>query len=397
MTDLVYLDNASTTFPKPDCVYDVMASFYRENGVSPGRSGSDLAVASGMMMDETRKILHKLFNNPDPDHKRLILSSSATEAANLAIRGIACQGDHFITTEIEHNSILRPLYMLKQEGLIDYDIVPMNPETGMIDPIDIENAIKPETKMILINHGSNVIGTIQPVEEIGQICKKHNVLYLVDASQTAGVIPVDMQKLNADIVVYAGHKSLFGPCGTGGLAIGPDVPIRSTKWGGTGIKSALRYHPDDFPQRLETGTPNILGISGLNAGVKWVLEQGIENIHKQEMKLIAQLVDGIKNLEGLTLHCPGTGHDHLPVISITVENITPQELTTRLDVDSNVTCRSGLQCAPYLHDRIGTSPNGTLRFGVGPFNTSEHIDSAITALTNIIEEAHQRAAGAGSA
>ncbi len=397
MTDLVYLDNASTTFPKPDCVYDIMASFYKENGVSPGRSGSDLAVAAGMMMDETRKLLHTLFNNPDPDHRRLIFSSSATEALNLAIRGIACQGDHFITTEVEHNSVLRPLYMLKQQGLIDYDIVPMNPETGKIDPDDIKNAIKPETKMVIVNHGSNVLGTIQPAEEIGQICKAHNVLYMLDASQTAGVIPVDMQELNADLVVFAGHKSLFGPCGTGGLAVGPDVPIRSSKWGGTGIKSALRYHPDDFPQRLETGTPNILGISGLNAGVKWILEQGIENIHKQEMELVAQLIDGIKNLEGLTMHCSGSGHDHLPVLSITIENITPQELTTRLDVDSNITCRAGLQCAPYLHDRIGTSPNGTLRFGIGPFNTSEHIDSAITALTNIIEEAHQRAAGAGSA
>jgi cysteine desulfurase / selenocysteine lyase len=397
MTDLVYLDNASTTFPKPDCVYDIMASFYKENGVSPGRSGSDLAIAAGMMMDDTRKLLHKLFNNPDPDHRKLIFSSSATEALNLAIRGIAEKGDHFITTEVEHNSVLRPLYMLKQEGLIDYDIVPMDPKSGKIDPTDIENAIRPETKMVIVNHGSNVLGTIQPTKEIGNICKEHNILYLLDASQTAGVIPVDMQEFNADIVVFAGHKSLFGPCGTGGMAIGPDVPIRSSKWGGTGIKSALRCHPDDFPQRLETGTPNILGISGLNAGVKWILEQGIENIHNQEMKLVSQLVDGLKNLDGVTLHCAGSDLNHLPVLSITIDNITPQELTTRLDVDYNVTCRAGLQCAPYLHDRIGTSPNGTLRIGVGPFNTTEHIEIVVKALSNIIKESQQRAAGAGSA
>ena len=257
-------------------------------------------------------------------------------------------------------------------------------ERGIVDPDDIKKAIKPNTKLVVINHGSNVIGTIQPLTAIGKVCREAGVYLAVDSSQTAGVRPIDVQEMNIDLLAFTGHKGLLGPTGIGGSYIGENVPIRGTRFGGTGVRSAYPYHLEEFPYRMESGTLNIIGVAGLATGQQWIEEEGMENIHNHEIGLWDKLRKGLEETDGITLYCADGPEDHIAVLSFNIDGMESSHVGTMLDVDYNIACRTGLQCAPLVHEQLGTDKlKGTVRLSVGPFNTDEHIDLAIEGVREI--------------
>lgn len=380
---MIYLDNSATSFPKPDVVYDFMMNFYKTHGVSPGRSGFDAAIETEEMVFTTRKMFTSFFNGDDPN--RLTFSYNASDTLNMIIMGLARKGDHVITTNLEHNSVLRPLYHLEVDGTIELSYMPFDSD-GYVHPDDIKAAIKDNTRMVVVNHCSNVIGTVQPIEEIGAICKEAGVLFVVDASQSAGAVPIDVKKMNIDALAFTGHKCLMGPTGIGGSYIKEGVPVLGTRFGGTGVRSAVKTHLSEFPYRMECGTLNLLGVAGLHAGLKWVMEQGVENLHKKEMILWNRLKDGIKDNEKVTIYCAKDDQNQNPVLSINLQGFDSGDVGTLLDVDYEIACRTGLQCAPLVHVGLGTDTiHGTVRLSIGPFNTEADIDTAIEAITEISE------------
>jgi len=383
MSDLIYLDNGATSFPKPEEVYEFMDSFHRANGVSPGRSGCDLSIETGNVIEETRKALTEYFNGDDPN--RLIFSLNSTEGLNLAISGLVSAGDHVITTTVEHNAVLRPLHHQEVYKNVEVDYVPFD-ENGFVNPDDFIPLFKENTRVVIVNHASNVIGTVQPIREIGKLCQERGVIFIVDASQTAGKVPVDMVEQYIDVVAFTGHKSLLGPTGVGGLYVREGVDIRHTRAGGTGVKSAILHHLEEYPYRLEYGTPNLVGIAGLLAGLKWLKCRGVEEIHRQEMNLTQLFVDGLKDIKNITTYCQDDLTDHIGVVSFNVNGFEATNVGTILDGDYNIACRTGLQCAPFVHKQLGTDKlHGTVRMGFGPFNTEEHIQTAVTAVREIAE------------
>ena len=382
MSKLIYLDNSATSFPKPDVVYDFMNSFYRTKGVSPGRSGFDAALETEEVVNGTRKMLTKLFNGGD-DHNRLTFSYNATDSLNLIINGLVEKGDHVVTTMLEHNSVLRPLYVHEQSGLIEVTYLPFDHD-GYVDPEDVRKAIKKNTKFVIVTHCSNVLGTIQPITEIGKICKEMGVLFVVDGSQGAGSVDLDMQASNIDVYCFTGHKCLMGPTGIGGSYVREGVNIKHTRAGGTGVRSAYRGHLEEYPYRLEYGTLNLLGVGGLYAGVKWITQEGIMNIHKREMDLWDKLVNAVKQIDGVTTYCANGRENQNPVLSFNIEGFEAGDVGTMLDVDYNIAVRTGLQCAPLVHQQIGTfDKHGTVRMSIGAFTTEEEIDIAIDAIREI--------------
>ncbi len=381
MEKLIYLDNAATSFPKPEEVYKFMDFFYRNYGVNPGRSGYDLCIQAGHLVEETRKLLAEFFNLSDPN--RVVFSYNSTDALNLAIFGILDEGDHAITTTLEHNSVLRPLYHLQKYKNVEVDYVPFD-KNGFVDPDEFKKRFKKNTKLVVVNHGSNVIGTVQPIKEIGRLCRERGIPFLIDSSQTAGKVKIDMEEMNIDIVAFTGHKSLMGPTGIGGLAVREGINIRHTRAGGTGVRSAERHHLEEYPYRLEYGTPNLLGIAGLNAGVKWVLNRGIENIQNYEMELCRKLIEGLKEIGGVKLYCQDSLENHISVFIFNIEGLEAGDTGTFLDVDHSIACRTGLHCAPLVHEQIGTAKiKGAVRLSVGPFNKIEDIEKAIKAVREI--------------
>jgi cysteine desulfurase family protein len=381
MSDLIYLDNSATSFPKPEAVYKFMDQFYRKHGVSPGRSGFDAAIETEEIVFETRKLLCDLFNGDDPN--RLTFSYNASDTLNMLIQGLAEKGDHVVTTMLEHNSVLRPLHHLQEWGTIEVTHVPFD-ENGFVHPDDIKKAIKPNTKMVVVNHSSNVIGTIQPLKEIGEVCKKAGVIFLVDASQSAGAVPIDVVEMQIDALAFTGHKCLMGPTGIGGSYVTNDLPVKGTRFGGTGVRSAQKTHLTEYPYRLECGTLNTVGVAGINAGVKWVLEQGMENLHKQEYALYDKLRNGVKNIDKVIAYCSNNTKNQNPVLSINIEGFDSGDVGMMMDVDYNIATRTGLQCAPLVHTGIGTDKiHGTVRLSIGPFNTEAHVDAALEAIEDI--------------
>ncbi len=380
MTDLIYLDNAATSFPKPEEVYVFMDAFYRKAGVNPGRSGYDLCLESGALLEETRRQLTTFFNGSDPN--RLVFGYNSTDALNLAIFGLLEPGDHAVTTRLEHNSTLRPLWHLGQRGVevdwVDFD------ERGFIDPERFVSHFKRTTRAAVINHASNVIGTVQPVAEIGRVCRERGIHLILDVSQTAGSIPVDVEALGADVVCFTGHKSLMGPMGIGGMYVRDGVEIRLTRAGGTGVRSVQRTHLEEYPYRMEYGTPNLVGIAGLSAGVKWLNARGLDTIHRHEMALWSRLRDGLRAIDGVVLYCADSEERHISVLMFNLQGMVAGDVGTILDVDYNIATRTGLHCAPMVHEHLGTDAiHGGVRFGIGPFNTEAHVDAAIRAVGEI--------------
>jgi len=385
---LMYLDNGATSFPKPPEVYEFMDTFYRNYGVNPGRSGFDLCIEAGSMLDNTRKLLTDFFGGTDPN--RLVFGYNSTDALNLAIFGTIGEGDHVITTHLEHNATLRPLWHLSERGTevdwVDFD------GTGYVDPAEILGRMRKGTRAVVMNHGSNVLGTVQDAAAVGRACRERGILFILDVSQTAGKVPVKMDELGADIVCFTGHKSLMGPMGIGGMYVREGVEIRHTRAGGTGVRSAQRNHLDEYPWRMEYGTPNLPGVAGLNAGVNWVNRQGVEAIHAHEMHLWRMLRDGLKGIEGVTLYCQeDCGKPRISVLTFNVDGLEAADTGTMLDVDYNIACRTGLHCTPMVHEHLGTDKlHGAARFGIGPFNTEEHIRKAIEAVADIAEMQRKR-------
>ena len=377
---MIYLDNAATSYPKPRALLEQMVDRYCAMGVSPGRGSYDLAVAAEGVIDKVRAKLARFFGAPDP--QRVIFTANATDGLNQALLGLLKDGDHVITTRLEHNSVLRPLHHLHQERGVAFSLVPFSPQ-GFIDPDDIARAIRSQTRLVVINHASNVLGTVQPVAQVGAVCAQRGIPLLVDASQSAGQVEVNMAAMKASAIVFTGHKSLYGPTGTGGVILHPDLEVQSTRFGGTGVESRSPVHTQRFPHRLEAGTHNLMGIIGLDLAIDYLLERGLGSIHQQEMALIGRLWDGLSQIRGITIYgAPDFSH-RLAVLSINVDGVAPADVGAILDADFDIAVRVGLHCAPLVHDTLGTAAQGAVRFSLGLFNTVEDIDRTIEAMSRI--------------
>ena len=377
---LIYLDNAATTFPKPREVMERMLKNYLQFGVSPGRGSYDLAVQASEMVEAARRNLARFFGAPDPN--RLIFAANATDALNLVFHGLLNPGDHVVSTRLEHNSVLRPLHHLREAGRITYDLAPFD-GAGFVDPREIERRLRPDTRLVVVSHASNVLGTVQPVAEIGRICAERDIPFVVDAAQSAGKVPIDLMSWRASAVAFTGHKSLYGPTGIGGLAIHPDLEIRPSRYGGTGVGSKNLVHTPGFPHRLEAGTLNLMGILGLTEGVDYTLGKGMAAMHNREMALLARLRDGLSKLGKVRLYCADDLSNHVGVLTANVEGVHPSDAGAILDGDFNIAVRVGLHCAPLVHEDLGTSQHGAVRFSLGAFNTEEDIDRAVEAMTSM--------------
>ncbi|MFH1686430.1 MAG: aminotransferase class V-fold PLP-dependent enzyme [bacterium] len=398
MDELIYLDNAATSWPKPASVYDFMIEFYRSCGVNPGRSGFDKAIEAGNVVEECRCQLTRFFGGDQAEPQRLCFSYNATDALNLIIQGSLKSGDHVVTTNLEHNSVIRPINHLVRDGGVEATYVPFDSD-GFVDPDDIARAIKANTKLVVVNHGSNVLGTVQPVAAVGRICKDKGVTFAVDASQTAGMVPINMQEMGIDVLAFTGHKSLMGSTGIGGLCVRSHVELKHTRSGGTGVRSAFPYHLDEYPYRMEYGTPNVVGIASLYQGHKWIAEQGgVHKIHAQEMKLARRLIEGFKQIEGVTVYCCDNLDNHLATISMNIDGFEAGDVGIMLDVDFNIATRTGLHCAPLVHKQLGIDKiHGAVRFAIGPFNTEAHINVALEGVKDIAQQAEQKRAKMTSA
>ncbi|OGR28632.1 MAG: cysteine desulfurase [Desulfuromonadales bacterium GWD2_54_10] len=365
----IYLDNAATSFPKPESVYQAVMHAMRTIGASPGRAGHRRSMEAGRLLFQAREAVATLF--AIPDSSRVIFSHSATEALNLALRGTLIPGDHVITTSMEHNSLLRPLFLLRRQG-VELTIVQAGVD-GRVDPDDIRRALRTNTRMIAVGHISNVSGTIQAVDTFAGIAREAGALFLLDAAQSAGSVPIDVVKTGIDLLAAPGHKGLFGPQGTGFLYAASAVPLRPLLAGGTGSSSTSEEQPDTVPEGFEAGTHNLPGIAGLKAGVEFVLEQGAAVIGEKERKLITSAAQRLAAVPGVTLCGPIDPADRGGALSFTCAGTDPATLAFMLDQHFDIAVRAGLHCAPYAHRTLGTFPGGTLRISPGWFTTSEEI------------------------
>ncbi|MBO9371246.1 MAG: aminotransferase class V-fold PLP-dependent enzyme [Chloroflexi bacterium] len=380
---MIYLDNAATSWPKPPQVLAAMAHFLTEVGANPGRSGHRLSVEAGRIVYAAREAVAELFHAPDP--LQVVFGLNATEGLNLALRGLLRPGDHVVTSSMEHNSVMRPLRALEREG-VPVTVVPCSPE-GFLDPQAVLSALRPETRLVVLNHASNVTGTLLPVAEVGRaLHRMGGPLLVVDAAQSGGAVPIDMQANGIDLLAFTGHKSLYGPTGTGGLIIGDRVPLEEFRpliRGGTGSRSEREEQPDFLPDMCESGTPNAVGLAGLEAGVRWVLERGVEAIRAHEVELTRRLLDGLREIPGVTVYGPDDARLRTAVVSFNIAGMEPSEVGMRLDEEYGIMCRVGLHCAPAAHRTIGTFPAGTVRFALGAFTTREEVDAALWAVARL--------------
>ncbi len=378
----IYMDNAASSWPKPENVYRDVDRFMREVGATPGRGGYRQEHEANRIADLARAALADLFNAPDPEG--VVFTLNATQAINMALKGLLSPGDHVITSSIEHNAVWRPLKRLEQTG-IDVTAVPCQ-EDGTLHLENIKEAINPNTRLIAFIQVSNVLGTILPVAEIGELASKNQILLLVDAAQSAGSYPIDMQAMQIDLLAFPGHKGLYGPHGTGGLIIRPGIKLDTWVEGGSGVESELESMPEKTPERLEAGTQNIAGIAGLLSGVNFVQDTGVDLIRRHEMELCQMLIEGLKQLPGCVILGPKDMKERAPVVSAVFDGYIPDQLAAVLDQVFGIATRAGLHCAPQAHRAAGTLETGALRFSPGYFTTQADIITAIEAITTIIEE-----------
>jgi len=375
----IYFDNAATSWPKPPAVRDALADYFGEAGGNPGRSGHRMSVAAARLVETGREELAALLNAGDPS--RLVFTNNATHALNLALAGLLRPGDHVVTTSLEHNSVMRPLRHLETLG-VALTCVACTPE-GLLDVNDVAGAFRPNTRLLVTTHGSNVVGTLMPVHALARLAREHEIVYLVDASQTAGAIPIDVQSLGVDLLAFSGHKGLLGPTGTGGLYVRDGVELAPLLRGGTGSDSAHETQPDFLPDAYESGTLNVAGIAGLAAGVRFLRDVGIDAVKMHEQQLVAQFLAGASDIPGMTLYGPRDATLRCGVVSFNVAGAMPSEVALILDESFEIMARSGLHCAPAAHRTLGTFPAGTLRFSFGWFNTSAEVAMALEALRGI--------------
>ncbi|HJW87837.1 MAG TPA: aminotransferase class V-fold PLP-dependent enzyme [Candidatus Brocadiaceae bacterium] len=381
---MIYLDNAATTFPKPEIVYKTMDTFYRTLGANPGRSGHKRAVAAEKEIEDTRLAAARLFGIKDA--KRFIFAYNATDAINMGIKGLIKPGDHAITSYLEHNAVSRSLDGLERKKGVTVTKVG-NSMDGFIDPNDVKNAITPKTRLIVLTHAPNVLGTIQPIREIGVIARERGVVFMVDAAQTAGVCEIDVDALCVDMLAFTGHKGTLGPTGTGGLYVGERASLEPWREGGTGFEPASLSQPEELPYKLESGTPNTVGIAGLRAGIEYVMSRGISAIRTHEQKLLQKLVAALQDDKRFVLYGTRDISKKVGILSLNVKGYRPAEVGAILDQSFDIAVRPGLHCAPFAHQRMGTFPDGMVRVSPGCFNTEDEIDQLITVLFRIAEQA----------
>jgi len=376
---VIYLDNAATSWPKPESVYQAMEHCMRHAGANPGRGGHRMALDAGRILYDCRDVLAELFHVDDPN--RIAFMQNATDAINTALFGYVNTGDHVVTTAMEHNALARPLRYLERSG-VKLTVVPAD-RYGQVNVKDIETACNAQTKLIAIGHASNVTGTIIPLEEIGAIAGKMEVRLLVDAAQTAGVEAIDVDAMGIDLLAFTGHKGLMGPQGTGGLWVREGLELKPIRWGGTGSNSESDLMPDLMPDKLESGTPNTVGIAGLAAGVRFVLDTGVDVIGQHERNLRQQLWDGLQQIPRVIAYGPDKGDRTTSVVSFNIEGLDSGQVSYILDRQFEIATRAGLHCAPWAHRSIGTFKTGTVRIGIGYFNTIEDTEKVLSAIRNI--------------
>lgn len=383
------MDNAATSFPKPKAVMDAMTRYATELGASAGRGAYHEAVETAALIATCRQRLNTLFNGENPNH--FVFTLNCSGALNMAIKGLIdprgnSAEQHAIGTWIDHNSILRPLKSLENAGCCEVTRVPVDARTGLVDPDEIRRAIRPTTKLIAVTHASNVTGTVQPIREIGRIAREHNIPFVVDAAQSAGHIPVDVQADFIDLLAAPGHKALLGPLGTGLLYIRPGIEkiLRTTQEGGTGSVSEEDTQPDFMPDKYEPGSHNAIGIAGLSEGVQWILNEGIDTLKEHDLDLVRVFIDGVSGIEGLTYYGPQGVRDRLGVFSVHIDGYDPNELAMVLESNYGILTRPGLHCAPLAHQILGTIQfGGTTRFSFSPFLSKQDVKYATDALAEI--------------
>ena len=376
---MIYCDNGATSHPKPPQMLQKMIHFSNEVGGSPGRSGHTVSMEAERVAFGTRSALAQLFNIADP--QQIAFTKNVTEALNYAIQTNLKPGDHVLTTSVEHNSVMRPLRHMEANG-VELAVVDCDPQ-GFCSPEKIRESIRPNSKMVVINHASNVVGTIQDAAAIGALCREKNLLFVVDAAQSAGVIPIDVCAMNIDFLCFTGHKGLLGPTGTGGVYVNPALTIRPFMFGGTGSNSEFETQPTVMPDIWESGTMNIIGVAGLGGSLDFLTAEGIEKIHRHEIELTQFFVDELLKIDGVTVYGPLDAAKKTAVTSINIEGVVCSEVGDILDRAFGIMTRTGLHCAPSAHKTIGTFPKGTVRFGFSCFTTMDEVKQVLKAVKEI--------------
>ena len=377
---MIYFDNAATTLCKPQCVVEAVTNAMTSMGNS-GRAAHGGALTASRTVYGAREVLARFFGCKRADH--VVFTANATEALNIALFGLFSAGDHVISTDCEHNSVLRPLYALEKQGIC-VDFVPAD-RRGCIDYDDFGKLLRPNTRAIVSTHASNLTGNVTDIARIGRFAHEHGLLFVVDASQTAGSIPIDMERMNIDVLCFTGHKSLMGPQGTGGLCIGENIDIRPLKTGGTGVQSYLPHQPRELPTHLEAGTLNGHGIAGLLAAVEFIEQTGLDAIHAREAALARRFYDGVCAIDGCTVYGDFSA-DRAPIVTLNLRDVPSSELGDALFDEYEIATRAGAHCAPRMHRALGTEQQGAVRFSFGYFNTFDEVDAALAALKELSEE-----------
>ena len=403
MKEHYYLDNASTTWPKPEPVYRFMDAFFRSHGVNPGRSGHTLAIEAEQMIFETRRLLAQFFGfRGDPN--RVVFTGNVTDSLNIALFGLIGEGDHVVTTRIEHNSVLRPLYHLERDCGVQVTRVGADAE-GYVDPDAVRDALRPRTRVVVVNHGSNVLGSVQDLVAIGAVAREAGAVFVVDTAQSAGVLPIDMDALGIGVLCFTGHKGLLGPMGIGGMIVAEGVEIRHGRVGGTGVDSISMFQPDAYPHRLEAGTGSIPGIAGLNAAQKWLADLGrtrpgatseddhatacghaLAHVESVEVGHLRRIRSALDAMDGITVYGPRGNRPRVATLAFNIEGLPAPQVGEMLDADHHVCVRAGLHCAPLVHEDQGTAEIlGAVRVAPGFFTDEEDLEQALGAIAELAE------------
>lgn len=378
---MIYLDNAATTMQKPEEVIEAVVQAMHSMG-NAGRGAHSASLEASRTIYDTRELLCRFFGGTDP--RRLVFTSNSTESLNIAIKGLFEPGDHVITTMLEHNSVLRPLYEMEKRG-VELTIIPAD-KKGVIDYNDIEKAIRPNTKAVVCTHGSNLTGNLVDIERIGKITRKNGLLLVVDASQTAGVFPIDMEKMQIDVLCFTGHKGLLGPQGTGGMYVREGIQIRPLKSGGSGVQTYSKSHPAEMPTALEAGTMNGHGIAGLHAAVEYIQRTGIDQIRKREQECMKRFYEGVIQVPGVKVYGDFDDMNRCAIVSLNIGDYDSSEVSDELLTEYRISTRPGAHCAPLMHEALGTVEQGAVRFSFSHFTTDEEVDTAIKAIRELAEE-----------
>lgn len=378
---MIYLDNAATTMHKPKKVIDAVVCAMSSMG-NAGRGANEASLSASRIIYDTREKLCRFFNGENP--RQIVFTNNSTESLNIAIKGLLNPGDHVITTMLEHNSVLRPLYEMKEKG-VELTIIESD-KNGRFRLEDMEAAIRPNTKMIVCTNGSNLTGNYVPLKPVGELAKKHDILFVVDASQTAGVFPIDVQDMMIDVLCFTGHKGLLGPQGTGGMYVKEGIKIRPLKTGGSGVQTYSKTHPAEMPTALEAGTLNGHGIAGLHAAMSYLEETGVDHIRAREQELMWRFYEGVKDIPEITIYGDFSTKERCAIVTLNIGEYDSSEVSDALLTEYSISTRPGGHCAPLMHEALGTVEQGAVRFSFSHYNTEEEVDTAIEAVRELAKD-----------